>query len=146
MARWLAISNRANWDVVRKKHVWGVPRRNKNIIARVNAGDTVLIYVSQEKKDDDILPSSVVGEFVVTSEAYEDHTTIFTVPPHMVKEDFPYRITLSPVRTFDPPVEFKPLIPQLGFITNKKMWTGHIRVAMRTIPEEDYQLITSVQR
>jgi len=141
MARWLAISNRANWDVVRKKHVWGVPQRNKNIIARVKTGDSVLIYVGQEKKDDAILPSSVVGEFAVTSEAYEDHTVIFTVPPHMVKEAFPYRIKLSPVRVFDPPVEFKPLIPDLGFITNKKMWTGHIRVAMRTIPEEDYRRI-----
>lgn len=141
MARWLAISNRANWDVVQKKHVWGVPQRSRNIIARVKTGDTVLIYVGQEKKDDEILPSSVVGEFVVASEAYEDHTAIFTVPPHMVKEDFPYRIKLSPVRVFDPPVEFKPLIPDLEFITNKKMWTGHIRVAMRTIPEEDYRRI-----
>lgn len=141
MARWLAISNRANWDVVRKKNVWGVPQRSKNIIARVKTGDTVLIYVGQEKMDDIILPSSVVGEFTVTSETYEDHTVIFTVPPHMVKEDFPYRIKLSPVRVFDPPVEFKPLIPDLSFITNKKMWTGHIRVAMRTIPEEDYRRI-----
>ena len=141
MARWLAIANRANWDVVRKKHVWGVPQRNRNIITRVKPGDTVLIYVGQEKNDDEILPSSVVGEFTVTSEAYEDHTTIFAVPLQMVKENFPYRIKLSPVRVFDPPVEFKPLISDLKFITNKKMWTGHIRVAMRIIPEEDYQRI-----
>ena len=42
---------------------------------------------------------------------------------------------------FDPPVEFKPLIPDLTFITNKKMWSGHLRQAMREIPEEDYRLI-----
>lgn len=141
MVRWLAISNRANWDVIRKKHVWGVPQHNKKSIGRVKAGDTVLIYVGQEKNDDTILPSSVVGEFTVASEAYEDHATVFTIPPHMVKEDFPYRIKLNPVRIFDPPVEFKPLIPDLGFITNKKKWAGHIRVAMRIIPEEDYQRI-----
>ena len=73
MVRWLAIANRANWDVVQKKHVWGVPQRNRNIITRVKLGDTVLIYVGQEKNDDETLPSSVVGEFTVTSEAYEDH-------------------------------------------------------------------------
>jgi len=28
-------------------------------------------------------------------------------------------------------------------IKNKKMWTGHIRGAMRVIPEEDYQNIIS---
>lgn len=37
---------------------------------------------------------------------------------------------------------FKPLLPYLSFITNKKQWSGHIRgQAMRTIPEEDYGLI-----
>jgi predicted RNA-binding protein len=31
----------------------------------------------------------------------------------------------------------------LKFITNKTMWTGHIRQAMRVIPEEDYQRLMS---
>ena len=35
-------------------------------------------------------------------------------------------------------------IPDLKFITNKKMWSGHIRgQAMREIPEEDYQRVMS---
>jgi len=59
----------------------------------------------------------------------------------MGKEVFPYRIRLKPAKIFDTPVEFKPLIPKLSFIKNKTMWTGHIRQAMRIIPEEDYKLI-----
>ncbi|MDD3112377.1 MAG: EVE domain-containing protein, partial [Methanofollis liminatans] len=43
--------------------------------------------------------------------------------------------------------EFKPLIPRLQFITNKKMWSGHIRgQAMRTIPEEDHAYIMNAAR
>ncbi|ACS89625.1 hypothetical protein TSIB_0560 [Thermococcus sibiricus MM 739] len=39
-------------------------------------------------------------------------------------------------------VDFKPLIPKLKFITNKKKWSGHLMgKAMREIPEEDYNLI-----
>ncbi|MBP2145453.1 putative RNA-binding protein [Methanofollis sp. W23] len=39
-------------------------------------------------------------------------------------------------------MEFKPLIPDLKFIKNKKQWSGHIRgQAMRAIPEEDYAFI-----
>ncbi len=39
-------------------------------------------------------------------------------------------------------VAFKPLIPRLAFITNKRQWSGHIRgQAMRAIPEEDHALI-----
>ena len=39
------------------------------------------------------------------------------------------------------PLEFKPRTGDLRFITNKKMWSGHLRQAMREIPEEDYRLI-----
>jgi len=75
---------------------------------------------------------------------YEDSSRIFTSPAKLGDEVFPLRIKLRPVKVFDPPVEFKPLIPDLKFITNKKMWSGHIRgQAMRQIPEEDYQLIIS---
>jgi len=35
------------------------------------------------------------------------------------------------------PLQFKDLIPKLKFITNKKMWSGHLRRATRTIPRED---------
>ncbi|HOW06164.1 MAG TPA: EVE domain-containing protein, partial [Methanospirillum hungatei] len=44
------------------------------------------------------------------------------------------------------PVEIKPLIPELGFVTNKTMWSGHFRQAMREIPDEDYRKIISVAK
>lgn len=141
MTRWLAISNRTNWEIARKKNVWGVPQRSKKTIERVKPGDTVLIYVSQQKVDDKLLPSAVTGAFEVVSEPFEERTKVFVAPEHMGEEIFPYRIKLKPVAIFDPPVEFKPLIPRLKFITNKTMWTGHIRQAMRVIPEEDYQTV-----
>lgn len=59
----------------------------------------------------------------------------------MGDEVFPYRFRLKPVKIFRQPVEIKPLIPELGSVTNKTMWSGHFRQAMREIPEEDYQKI-----
>lgn len=141
MTRWLAISNRTNDEIVRTKNIWGVPKRNKNIIERVKRGDTILMYVSQQKEGDNTLPSAITGAFEVLSDSFEDTSKIFETPVHMGKEVFPYRIRLKPVKIFDTPVEFKPLIPKLSFIKNKTMWTGHIRQAMRIIPEEDYKLI-----
>ena len=64
------------------------------------------------------------------------------IPNDMGNETFPLRIKLKPVEIFDKPVEFKPLIPKLKFITNKQKWSGHLMgKAMRVIPEEDYRLI-----
>ena len=146
MTRWLAISNRTNWEITRKKNIWGVPQRNKNIIEQVKPGDTVLIYVSQQKEGDSLLPSAVTGAFEVISEPFEERTKVFVAPEQMGDEVFPYRIKLKPITIFESPVEFKPLIPKLKFITNKTMWTGHIRQAMRVIPEEDCQTIRDVAR
>lgn len=147
MVRWLAISNRENSDVVLKKHIWGVPRRYINAISRVQPGDTILIYVGQKAVDKEVLPPAITGAFEVASKMYEDSSRIFTSPAKLGDEIFPLRIKLRSIKVFEPPVEFKPLIPDLKFITNKKMWSGHIRgQAMREIPEEDYQRIMEASR
>ncbi|WP_292392977.1 EVE domain-containing protein [Methanoculleus sp. UBA303] len=141
MTCWIASLNRENWEVVKSKQVWGIPKRNRNILQRVKPGDAILFYVRQEKAGDEILPSAIMGDLEVVSEPYEDHSRIFVTPQHMGDEVFPYRVKVEPIAVFADPLEFKPLIPDLAFIRNKTMWTGHLRVAMREIPEEDYQFI-----
>lgn len=141
MTYWFASSNRDNWEIIRKKNIWGIPKRNRAIIQRVQVGDVIVVYVAQKRVDDLVLPPAVTGAFEVVSEGYEEHTRLFITPESMGNEVFPYRVKLRPIKIFEEPVEFKPLIPRLTFIKNKTMWTGHIRVAMRTIPEEDYAYI-----
>ena len=141
MTHWIASSNRENAKILDKKHIWGVPKRNKTLTLRVKPGDTILVYVRQEKEGDTILPSAVTGAYDVVSEPYEDRARLFITPPQMGDEVFPYRMKVKPVAVFAEPLEFKPLIPDLKFITNKTMWSGHLRQAMREIPEEDYQFI-----
>ncbi len=86
--------------------------------------------------------SRIVGEYEVVSDVFKDSKRIFKTPPGMGNESFPYRIKLKPINVFKRPVEFKPLIPKLNFIKNKKKWSGHLMgKAMRQIPEEDYKLI-----
>lgn len=142
MAIWIASGNRENWEVVKKHNIWGVPKRNKSLHTRVKTGDTILMYARSETHAKEVFPSVILGEFKVT-EIYEDTTPLFTAPPQMGDEKFPFRFRLKPVKIFKTPIELKPLIPVLGFVTNKTMWSGHFRQAMREIPEEDYQKIVS---
>jgi len=141
MTIWIASSNRENWDIAEKKNIWGVPKRSGKIIQRVRPGDIIIFYVGQQRIDDKILPSAITGAYEVISEPYEDYSPVFNTPKRMVCETFPYRIRIRPKKIFEEPLEFKPLIPYLKFITNKTMWSGHLRQAMREIPDEDYQLI-----
>ena len=142
MAYWIASGNRENWEVVKKHNIWGVPKRSRLLLERVKTGDTVLMYARSEVHGKEMLPSAIMGEFIVT-ELFEDTKLLFTAPPQMGDEIFPYRFRLKPVRIFPHPVELKPLIQHLGFVTNKTMWSGHFRQAMREIPEADYQKIVS---
>ncbi len=142
MAYWLCITNEVNWKVIRERNVWGVPERHKNTIAKVKPGDKLLIYLKQEKINDDVKEPRIVAVYEVVSEPFRDSTRIFSTKGRRSNEIFPWRVKIKPIKIFDKPVEFKPLIPKLKFITNKKKWSGHLMgKAMREISEEDYKLI-----
>ncbi len=140
MKYWIASGNRENWNVVKEKNIWGVPKGSKGLHSRVNVSDHILIYVRSETHGHDVLPSAIMGDFTVT-EIFEDSNVIFTAPSQMGDEVFPYRFRIKPVKVFKEPVEIKPLISELGFVTNKTQWSGHFRHAMREITEEDYKRI-----
>ena len=142
MAYWLCITNEDNWKVIKQKNIWGVQEKHRNTIAKVKPGDKLLIYVKQERDKDEVKEPRIVAVYEAASEVFRDSSRIFKSPKGMGNETFPLRIKLKPVKIFDKPVEFKPLIPRLKFITNKKKWSGHLMgKAMREIPEEDYRLI-----
>ncbi|WP_048152395.1 EVE domain-containing protein [Palaeococcus ferrophilus] len=141
MTYWLCITNRANWKVIKEKNVWGVPRRHRNTIAKVKLGDKLVIYLKQERENKEVLEPRIVGIFEVISEPYEDSSRIFKA--HMPNETYPLRVKIKPAKLGE--IDFKPLIPKLKFITNKKRWSGHLMgKSMRQIPEEDYKLIESL--
>ena len=101
-----------------------------------------MIYVKQEKVGDETKPSRMVAVYEAISEVFKDSKRVFKSTPGMGNEVFSLRIKLKPIKIFDKPIEFKPLIPKLKFITNKRKWSGHLMgKAMREIPEEDYKLI-----
>ena len=145
MAYWLCITNEANWNVIKKRNIWGVPERHKNTIAKVKPGDKLVIYLKQEKVNDEIKEPRIVAVYEVISEPFRDSTRIFSSKGMRNSgETFPWRVKIKPIKIFDKPIEFKSLIPKLRFITNKKKWTGHLMgKAMREIPEEDFRLIIS---
>jgi predicted RNA-binding protein len=144
MTYWLCITTEENWGIIKQKNIWGVPERHKNTITRVKPGDKLLIYIKQERHKNITKEPRIVAVYEAVSEVFKDSSKIFRTPEGRGNETFPLRIKLKPVKIFDKPVEFKPLILKLKFITNKKKWSGHLMgKAMREIPEEDYNLILS---
>lgn len=117
---------------MKRRKVWGVPKRSKGFIERVKPGDLLVFYVS---------PKKISGIFKAISESFQSDEKIFSCEGLGKEEIFPYRVRLKPVIIAEEPVRFDGLIPKLRFIANKKYWTGHLRRAMIDIPKEDYDLI-----
>jgi len=144
MGCWLCVTSEENWKVIRERNVWGVGEEFRKTIKRVKPGDKFVFYVVQTKKGDQIIPSRIVGVFEAVSEPYRDSSKIFKSKSKGGETIYPYRVKLKSIKIFDEPVEFKQLISKLSFIRNKDKWTGYVRLPMRKIPEEDYQLIAKI--
>lgn len=135
------MADRENAAIVRNCLVWGVSARYRERMAKVEPGDTILIYARRELRGGAVLPSVVMAAYEVVSPVFVDMTPIFSTPSRLQGEVFPVRVSLKPLPDLSEPVPFIPLVPDLSFIENKVNWTGYIRVAMRMIPETDYQRI-----
>jgi len=102
-----------------------------------------LIYVKAERKAGEVITPKIVGEYEIVSLVFENNTRIFHAPINR-DETFNLRVRLAPVRVFSTPIEYKPLVPILSFIKNKRHWSGTLQGnAVFKIPEADYRTIIS---
>lgn len=131
MKHWLCVTNEDNWKIIKKKRIWGVPKRRKRTIIQVKLGDHLIFYIKHGK---------IGGIFKAISEPFESKEKIFKP---IKKEIFPNRIKLEKVLIPKMRVDFKKLIPRLSFIRNKISWGFYMWSAIRMISKEDYKTIKS---
>jgi len=124
---WFCTVNEDNWHVIKRELIWGVSRKFKSRVEKMSVGDKIVFYVT---------PASIGGIFEVVTPVFEDSRKIF-----VSGKIFPYRVKLRPLIVLDKPISFKPLILKLRFIRNKERWAAYIRLPVREIPADDYDII-----
>lgn len=132
---YIAVTDDDNWPVVRDKRVWGLPEGREKLIKRLKRGDYLFIYLISSRKGGVTLPPRLAGLFQVASEPYQDSERIFR------GRLYPNRVKLEPLIVPEEPVEFKPLVPKLTSIRNKKFWAARFRSGLAEVPEEDFELM-----
>ena len=113
--------------------------KDRKKLDRVAIGDFLVFYVKQRVIDDEIISPQIRGIFKVNSKPYKDSTRVFVSPPS--EEGFTYRVNIHPIITPNEAIDFKAIMPKLRFIRNKKKWFLYLQFTMRTIPEEDCNLL-----
>lgn len=101
----------------------------KYIMGRVKAGDKVACYITKEYK--------IIALGETTSDYYMDTKKIFRMED-VFPDRFDFKAALLPKeREFN----FKELVDDLQFITNKFYWTVYLRAGISQIPQTDWALI-----
>jgi predicted RNA-binding protein len=132
---WLCVTTKENWDILKKKKIWGVSKTNSEILNRVKPGDYLIFYIKGK---------TIGGVFEATSNPFIDSEKIFDTKGFIENERFPNRIRLKPLVVPDNPLKLEKVIHQLSFISNKETWSHHFRRAMRSIPKKDCEIIIRI--
>jgi predicted RNA-binding protein len=81
-----------------------------------------------------------VRAFATVEDLLEGTSEDFPLP-HSLRELFTTTVVLAKTVEFDPPINLRPLVDQLRFITNKKYWGQSLRLSPREIPRLDLETI-----
>jgi predicted RNA-binding protein len=141
MDYWLFVTTGENLKIITEKSFIGLPNRNKGTLSRVKKGDKCLIYTKRGAGE--YSKPLVSGEYQIVSDVYVENTRVFDSPKRR-KEVFPLRLKLKRIGRPTDPVPFKPIVPYLSFILNKRYWGSSFQGrGPINIPEKDYLTIVS---
>jgi len=129
------VTTKDNWEIIKKKKLWGVSKSNREILNRAKPGDFLVFYIKGK---------IVGGAFEIMSDPVYDERKVFSTKGHTENETFPHRVHLKPLTIPSNPVKIEKVIKHVSFISSKEKWTAHFRRAMRNIPKEDYEEILTV--
>lgn len=136
MRYWLVITSAGNFRLDREKlgfRYQGLPHRFRKQVQRMEIGDRVVYYIMKLQK--------FGATATITGAYYEDNTRLWTE----VEEMWPARRPSRPdvILQDDELIDAKKLVPSLTFVENKEWWGTYFQGSIKSIPEEDFQLIES---
>lgn len=103
----------------------------KHIMGRVKAGDKVACYITKECK--------IIALGEATSDYYMDTKKIFKADG-LFPDRFDFKAEKLPKER---ELDFKMMVDDLQFITNKVYWTVYLRSGIAKLPKADWKLIES---
>lgn len=124
---WMGVVDTKNWNIVKRKLIFGVEKRFFKKIKQVKKGDLIAFY---------ILGKKIGGTFKINSKLYYDPNKIFK------NSIYPYRIKIQEEIKIKEKDFFTYFITKLSFIENKARWGGYFQgKAIIKISKEDFNKI-----
>jgi predicted RNA-binding protein len=129
---WFCVVDEDNWEIIKKKDLWGVSEGNRKRLESTQIGDLLVFYVKRHK---------LGGSFRVVSKPFKSREKVFIPAKLKPREVFPYRVKLRPEVIPEKPKDFLKIVPKLSFIGNKRQWKAYIQKAMQQIGENSFKTL-----
>jgi len=127
---WLCVTSQENWDVIKGKKIWGVSKRYRRKMEKVNVGDFLAFYVKKQ---------GIAGIFKVVSKPFEDNKELFEAKKE--EEAFPLRVKLDILVLPKEVIPFETLAKKSKFFS---LGPWALQLAMREISKDEYETIRAL--
>jgi predicted RNA-binding protein len=140
MANWLIPVSEVNWEVIRRKNIYGAPEASMAPkLIRIN--DNIIFYVI--KKNSRVFGGKFVGVYTVVSEWFREEKFLWPDEINEGKVKYPWRIKIKPIKIGI--TDFNELIDKLSFTKDKKLpqavLVGTPANMRKPISDEDLRII-----
>ncbi|MBY0405737.1 MAG: EVE domain-containing protein [Cyanobacteria bacterium] len=129
MNHWIIILPREDMEHCIKIGTFGMNR--KQIIDKVQMGDKLACYITKESK--------IIALGDVTESYYLDSEKVF-IAEGLFPDRFKFKASLLNSHN---EIDFRSMVDDFQFITNKLYWTVYLRTGIAKIPSQDWRLIES---
>jgi predicted RNA-binding protein len=129
--KWLLVTSEENYFTCLGRRRWGDEKYER--ISQIKPGDLLIFYIKGVHK---------LGAVVMaTTPVYRSAEATWA------DRQYPYRIDFAILINPAAPIDFKPLIPQVGFLRRKdEKWGTALQTSSLELPEADAHLLTDAIR
>jgi HKD family nuclease/predicted RNA-binding protein len=129
--KWLLVTSEANYFTCLGRRRWGDEKYER--ISQIKPGDLLIFYIKGVHK---------LGAVVMaTTPVYRSAEATWA------DRQYPYRIDFAILINPAAPIDFKPLIPQVGFLRRKdEKWGTALQTSSLELPEADAHLLMDAIR
>ncbi len=127
---WLFVTNEENWNIIKKKDIYGFNDKSKKDLEKLNVGDLVIVY---------IIGKQIGGAFEIVS--LKEETNI-----KFKGQDYPFKIKLQKIITPKYTIDFTEKMINNISIFKKAMRWGTILMgrATKEITKKDYKYFEEI--
>lgn len=137
MTHWLLVSSPENFELSRSRHfdIAAMKSRWRKAAHEIAPGDTIFFYLTGVK--------AIGGEAVIKSEAYEDHTPIWTSSKPNEVYPFRFQIKMQNVRDKDKYLPVGDFIQLYQYAKRwpEERWSLAFQGNVHRLNKHDYELI-----